>query len=201
LRLFVIQLCALAIFTTDRILVSAFVNPEAVVAYDAAFRLFALITMTHTVLMGSTWSSFTQAHARGEWNWISRTMWRLSMLTVPVLLVALALSQVAAGIVRLWLGPAQVGTPLLYVCFALATVLGSWSNVFSYFLSAIGDTRSQIRSALVAAVINVPAAYVFAVVLHQGTAGVVMGTCTAMLVFSVVGPIACHRRIAKRVSP
>jgi O-antigen/teichoic acid export membrane protein len=196
LQLFVIQLCALLIFSVDRVLVSAFVGTAEVVVYDAAFRLFSLITMTHTLLMGSTWSSFTQAHARGEWTWIRKTLRRLALLTLPIAALALVMALASAPIVRVWLGAAQVGTPWLYGSFALATVLGCWCNVFSYFLNAIGDTRAQIRSALVAVLLNIPAAYFFAVVLEQGAAGVVMGTCTAMLIFTVVGPIVCRRRFS-----
>jgi O-antigen/teichoic acid export membrane protein len=169
-----------------------------VVSYDAAFRLFALVTMTHTLLMGSSWSSFTQAHAKGEWPWIRTTMRRLSLLTVPIAALAALMALAAGMIVRVWLGASQVGSPLLYACFALATVLGCWSNVFSYFLNAIGDTRAQIRSALIATVVNVPAAYYFAVVLKLGSAGIVLGTCAAMLVFSIVGPLVSHRRITQR---
>lgn len=199
LRVFSIQLCAMAIFTTDRILVSAFVSPAAVVSYDAAFRLFSLITMTHTLVMGSAWSSFTQAHAKGEWNWIRATMRRLSLSTLAVAALALAMAWFAAPVISAWLGPAQVGPPLLYACFALSTVLACWSNVFAYFLTALGDTRAQIRSAIAATVINFPASYFFAVMMKMEAAGVVLGTCCAMLVFSFIGPVVSRKRLAEQL--
>jgi O-antigen/teichoic acid export membrane protein len=194
LKLFVIQLCALLIFTIDRALVSAFVGPEAVVGYDAASRIFALIIMSHTLLVSSAWSSFTQAHAKNDWEWMSSTVKRLAYLSVPVALIAAAVALVGAQLVRAWLGADQVGPLELYASFAIATVMACWSNVFSYFLSAIGETSAQIRSALIAVVLNVPFSYFFSVELQIGAAGVVMGTCVSLLVFSVVGPIVTFRK-------
>jgi O-antigen/teichoic acid export membrane protein len=197
LRLFVIQLCALAIFTTDRLLVSAWVSPEAVVSYDSAYRLFSLITMTHTLLLNSAFSSFTQAFERGEWTWIRSTLRRLCLLMLPLTGGALLMAMLAPWLVRHWLGQDQVGPAILYAAFALATLLGCWSNVFAYFLSAISDTRVQLRSALLATALNFPASWFFAVELKLGATGIVLGTCCALSLFSVLGPLRTRRRFVE----
>lgn len=200
LRLFVIQLCALGIFTTDRLLVSAWVSPEAVVKYDAAYRLYALITMTHTLLLNSVFSSFTQAFENEEWQWIRSTLLRLVKLMLPLTAGTLVMTALAPWLVQNWLGQAQVGPAMIYAAFALATLLGCWSNVFSYFLSAISDTRVQIRSALAAIVVNFPASWFFAVKLNLGATGIVLGTCCALSLFSLLGPISVMRRLKQPVT-
>lgn len=199
-RLFVIQLCALVIFTTDRMLVSAWVSPEAVVAYDAAFRLYALITMTHTLLLNSAFSSFTQAFKNEEWSWIKSSLVWLIKMMLPLAVGLLLVTSLSPWLILNWLGSDQVGPAILYIAFALATFLGCWSNIFSYFLSSISDTRLQIRSALIATAINFPASWFFAVEMNLGSTGIVFGTCCALSLFSIVGPIHVYRRIKNNVN-
>lgn len=50
IRIFIIQIAAMIVFTTARVLVSIFLTPADVVIYDAAFKLFAVITMLHSLL-------------------------------------------------------------------------------------------------------------------------------------------------------
>jgi O-antigen/teichoic acid export membrane protein len=200
IQLFVIQLCALAIFTTDRLLVSAFVSPEAVVDYDAAYRIFALVTMGHALIMGSTWSSFTQAHARQEWAWIASTLGRLQWLMVPLAAGCGLLALLAPTLVSAWIGIDHVSELLLYATLGIAVVLSCWSNIFSYFLSAIGETRLQIYSSVTATFINFLASWYFSVRLELGAAGIVLGTCCAMLPFSILGPIVVRRKVSEGCS-
>lgn len=195
LQLFMIQLCALAIFTTDRLLVSAFVSTEAVVAYDAACRIFALVTMGHAVLMGSSWSSFTQAYATKEWAWIASTLRSLQLLMLPLVAACGVLVLLTPKLVSVWIGIDHVGDWMLYFTLGVSTVLSCWSNIFSYFLNAIGETRLQIYSSVTATCINFLASWYFSVFLELGVTGIVLGTCCAMLPFSVLGPLVVRRKL------
>lgn len=197
LPLFVIQLCALVIFATDRLIVSATVGAAAVVVYDAAFKVFGVLTMVHGLAMGVLWSSFTHAHATGDWPWIRRVLRRLVLLMLPLLLACAALALFSPWLVRAWLGGVAVGTPALYAGFALFVVLSCWSNIWAYFLNGIGEVRVQMYSALCAAVVNVPVSLWFVRELGMGEAGVIWGTVLSLCFFSVLGPIETARVLRK----
>lgn len=189
LRIFVIQIAALILFATDRVLVSWLLGPAAVVPYDAAFKLFSLITMAHGLVMTTLWSSFTHAYEAADWAWIHKTIKVLLLLMLPVAAGSVILAAVAPALVGAWLGEAQVSKPALYGWFAAFCILFCWSNTFAGFVNGIGETRVQLYSAIAAALVNIPASIYFVRVLDQGLAGVMMGTVVSLLFFSVLGPL------------
>lgn len=198
IRIFIIQIAALVVFTTSRILVSSFLEPSAVVVYDAAFKLFSVITMLHSLLMANFWSSFTEAHAVGDWEWIRRRVKLLQLLTVPILVANLLLAMISPWIIEHWMTHEQVGPMGLYVSFALMSSLSAWSNVFAYFLNGIGDTKVQLRTSLAALVVHIPSCYLFANVLGLGLTGINLGTIVSIAFFAVAGPIYVWQLLRKQ---
>ncbi|MFM2343380.1 MAG: hypothetical protein RLZZ592_3033 [Pseudomonadota bacterium] len=192
-RLFIIQLAALVIFTTSRLMVSMLLGPESVVVYDAGFKVFSLVTLVHTLIMSTLWSSFTQAYERGEMDWIHRSLLRLVQLMLPLILGCAVLAWLSPHIIRLWLGSEQVGTLGFYMLFAVTTILGCWSNIFAYFLNGIGNMRLQFYSAIAAGLVNIPATYFFTVTINLGLIGIMLGTMVSLCFFSLLGPLQVYR--------
>lgn len=196
-RLFVVQLAALVIFTTSRLLTSAWLGPESVVIYDAGFKVFSIVTMVHTLLMSTIWSSFTQAYERGEFGWIRQTLRRLAILMLPLAAACAILAICSPSIIQRWLGSGQVGSVSFYALLAAATVLSCWSNIYAYLLNGVGETRVQMISAVFAGVINIPATHFFTIVLGMGLPGIVLGTLVSLLPFSILGPFAVSKLLIK----
>jgi O-antigen/teichoic acid export membrane protein len=196
-RLFVVQLAAMLMFTTARLMVSMFVGPAEVVVYDAAAKVFSIITMGHGLLMTTLWSSFTHAHEHADWAWIRQMMRRLIVLMVLVAGACTLVAALSPWLINMWLGPSQVGSAGMYAWFALAVVLSCWSNIFAYYLNGIGDVNVQLYSAIAAALLNVPASYFLAVMMQMGTSGVLAGTVCSSAVFAVIGPWRVMRLLQK----
>jgi O-antigen/teichoic acid export membrane protein len=188
-RLFIIQVAALVIFTTSRLMASMLLGPQSVVVYDAGFKVFSLVTMIHTLVMATLWSSFTQAYERREIAWIRRSLLRLVQSMVPLALGCAVLAALSPWFIGLWLGTSQVGEPLFYALFAVVTVLSCWSNIFAYFLNGIGNTRVQLLSAGAAGLVNLPATYFFTQTAGFGLSGILLGTLVSVSFFSVLGPL------------
>ena len=199
LRLFVVQLSAMMIFTTSRLLVGLFEGPEAVVVYDAGYKVFFLVSSAHSLVMASLWSSYTHAITVHDWDWVRSTLRKLRLLTLPLAALCLMLAWISPWLISHWLGDSNVGSVSLYVWMAIATIFGCWSNVFAYFLNGIGDVNVQMRSSIIAACLFLPGTYLFAVILNYGTVGVVVSTALATSVFSVVGPIRTQQLITQRM--
>ena len=189
IRIFVIQIAAMVVFTTARILVSSFLAPAEVVVYDSAFKLFSVITMVHSLLLGNFWSSFTEAHSVGDWAWLRLRVRQLQWLTVPVFLSCMLLALIAPWIIQHWMTRAQVGAFGLYLSFAILTTLSAWSNVFAYFLNGIGDTKVQLRTSLLALATHLPCCYLFTKVLNMGLTGINIGTIVSLSFFAAAGPL------------
>lgn len=198
IHIFIIQIAAMVVFTTARMLVSSFLTLSDVVIYDVASKLFAVITMIHSLLMSTFWSSFTEAHAVGDWKWLYNRVKILQLLSVPVLLTCLLLALISPWIVEHWMTQAQVGTTSLYISFALLTALSAWSNVFAYFLNGIGDTKLQLRTSLLALAFHFPSCYLFTKVLGLGLVGINLGTMVSIAFFAVTGPVYVWRLLRQR---
>lgn len=188
IRLFIIQLAAMVIFTTDRLMVSTFVGPADVVVYDAGFKVFSTITMVHTLVMSTLWSSFTHAYEQKDWIWIKTSLRNLVWLMLPLSAVCIVIAGISPWIIEHWLGKSQVGPSAMYAWFAVIIILSSWSNIFAYFLNGIGNANYQLYSAVIAAVINIPLAYFFSARMDLGISGVLIAAVLSLTLFSLVGP-------------
>lgn len=197
IRLFIVQLAALVIFTTSRLLTSAWLGPESVVVYDAGLKVFSIVTMVHTLLLSTIWSSFTQAFERGELAWIRQTLWYLVLLMLPLTAACAVLAVWSPSIVRHWLGNIQVESISFYAVLAITTILSCWSNIYAYLLNGVGETRVQIISAIFAGAINIPITYFFTLKLGMGLTGIALGTLVSLLPFSILGPYAVSKLLIK----
>lgn len=187
-RLFIIQLAALVIFTTSRLMASMFIGPESVVVYDAGFRIFSIIIMAHALIMSTLWSSFTHAYETNEMAWIRKSLIWLTLLMIPLTLVCIVVVFLSPWFVERWLGSELVGSKTLYGLFAIVTIMSCWSNIFSYFLNGIGNTRVQLVSAIMAGLVNIPITYFFTVTVAWGLNGILIGTIVSLSFFTFLGP-------------
>ena len=201
LKIFAIQLCTMILFATDRALISWLLGPEDVVNYEGAFRVFALISLFHSILMNSYWSSFTQAANKGEWDWVRQRMRRLILLMIPIIVIAVMLALISRPLVSIWLGDGAVSGMGLYWAFAAYAILGSWSNIFAYFVNGIGRVNLQLVSAVLAASINIPLSILFVRSFNMGITGVVLATVISLSFFSVIGPIQTRHILATAGAP
>jgi O-antigen/teichoic acid export membrane protein len=197
LKIFVIQLCAMVLFTTDKLLISWLLAPADVVNYESGFRIFALISMFHALVMNSYWSSFTHAASHGEWDWIRRTLRMLIFMMLPVIALSLLLIALSPALITLWMGAGATSGNSLYQAFAAYTVLSCWSNIFAYFVNGIGRVNLQLVSAIIAAGINIPLSIMFVRSYDLGITGIVLATVISLGLFSVLGPLQTRRILAE----
>ena len=195
-KIFIIQLCAMVLFTTDKILISWLLEPGDVVKYESAFRLFSLVSVFHSLIMNSYWSSFTHAASSGDWKWIRHTLRRLVAMMLPVIAIAVTLSFVSTPLITLWMGVDAISKNSMYWTFAAYTVLSCWSNIFAYFVNGIGRVNLQLISAIVAASINIPLSIILVRNYDLGITGIVLATVISLGLFSVLGPLQTKQILA-----
>jgi len=74
IKFFVIQLAVLAIFMTDKMIITQFLGPEQVTPYEVLFKLFSVITVIHSLIIAPLWPAYSDAYVRGDLEWIRATM-------------------------------------------------------------------------------------------------------------------------------
>jgi O-antigen/teichoic acid export membrane protein len=137
---------------TDRYLLGAFLQPQNVGYYSIAQRLQEAIYIGVLKIGEILFPFFSSLQGEGDervGDLFFRAAWVLNVLAVSVLG---ALIPVAGNVLHLWTGPevAAEGQRVLIV-LALAGILGSGTNVFTFYLLANGRTGTNAAISLVTA--------------------------------------------------
>ena len=71
---FIIQIGAIILYNTDNIIISKIISLEAVTEFNIAHKYFTSISMVFLILLAPYWSAFTDAYAKEDFLWMSKTL-------------------------------------------------------------------------------------------------------------------------------
>ncbi|ABM02625.1 polysaccharide biosynthesis protein [Psychromonas ingrahamii 37] len=197
LRFFVIQIAVVVLFTTDKLMITQLLGPAYVTSYDVVFKLFTVITIIHGIIVAPLWTSYSDAFHRGDYTWM-RTMMNKQLQAFGIIFLGiLVLSLISPFVIEIWVGEIpHLDNKLIYF-LAVFTFFLTWNNVFAIFLNGINETKLQMRTAIVASVINIPLSVFFVKYFNMGVEGVVLGTILALSIFAFFGPYESYKLLYK----
>lgn len=198
-QFFIIQLCALVLFTTDNLIISNLYGAIDVTPYSAVNRLFNAIAMMFTALLAPIWSSVTKAKVENNYKWMRMLIRKLWMLMVPFFAGAFVLGFVFEPVAIMWLGQALNFSPGLIILGVMYGLLTIWCNTYSYIANGLELMRPSIVVAVAQAVMNIPLSLFFAEALGWKSTGVLAGTVASMMVAAIAMPIYVHKNINRKV--
>jgi len=192
-KFFIIQLAVLVIFMTDKIIITQVLGPEYVTPYEVLFKLFSVITIVHSIILAPLWPAYSDAYARGDFDWIRMAMTKQLKIALVLIAGAFVLVLIGPTIVQIWIGGDVNPTYSLYLLFALFIVVSVWNNVFAYFVNAVNVLNVQLNTAIVAALINIPLSVFLVKYLELGLQGIVLATILSLSIYALFGPIQVCR--------
>ncbi|MCX7101794.1 MAG: oligosaccharide flippase family protein [Methylobacter sp.] len=199
MQFFIIQLAVLVIFTTDKILITQLFGPQYVTQYEVVFKLFSVITFTHSLICAPLWSAYTDAYHRNDFVWISHMLRKQMMIFGITLLIIGGMITLARPVIELWIGKElQVSLPLV-IAMGLFVMVSTWNNIYAMLVNGIGKILPQLYTAIIAMLLNIPLALVFTKHFGMGLSGIVLATCVSLLFAAVVLPIQVHIMIRKNL--
>lgn len=188
-KFFIIQIAAMVLFSTDNFIITQLFGPAEVVPYNVAFKYFSIVTMGYTILTTPYWSSFTEAYAKQDFNWIRASVARIQKIwfLVPVALTFMVLF--SNWFYRMWVGE-TVKVPIkLSIVMAIFVAMLTFNMVYTNFINGVGKIRLQLITGIVSMVLNIPLSVFFAGTLHWGATGVIAATCVCICTGVVLRPI------------
>lgn len=188
-KFFIIQIAVIVIFTTDKILITQLFGPEYVAGYDVVFKLFSIITIFHSILMGPLWSAYSDAYYKNDIEWIKKTIKNQLKIYLLISLATILLIFIAKPIISFWIDKNFVIDNMLIVTMGGFILVSAWNNIFAYFINAIGSLEIQMNTSIIAMVLNIPLSIYFIKYLNFGVYGIVMGTCISLSFFSIFGSL------------
>jgi O-antigen/teichoic acid export membrane protein len=191
-QFFIIQLAALIIFTTDKMLITQIFGPQYVTQYEVVSKLFNTITFLHATISTPILPAYADAFHRKDFSWM-RKMLSMQLLIFGVIVVAVfIMSLLAKPIIAIWIGDHLIISSQLIAIMAVLVVVSTWNNIYAMLVNGVGEIIPQLYTAVVAMVVNIPLSIFFAKYTALGISGILLGTICSLLMAAVVLPVQVH---------
>lgn len=186
-KFFLIQIMALVVFQTDNLVVGHYLGSARVPEYSLTYTLFNYTSLPQAALFTYLWAAYTEAIARKDIAWVTRTF-RLNLaLGIAFTAVAvLAIAFIARPFIGWWAGPTVVPSSALIAWMAAWSIINAFTNPIACLLASAAHLRAQIIYSAFSTVSNI--ALSIYLVQRWGVEGVIAATVISYAFF-VCGPV------------
>lgn len=198
IKFFVVQICALVLFTTDSLIISMIYGASDVTPYSTVNKLFTAVSNVYTALLAPIWSAVTKAKAEGNYNWLEKIIKRLNLLMLPFFVGAIILATIFRPLSGWWLQKDLLYSNGLIPLGCVYACLNIWCNTYSYIANGLELMRMSMITAIIQAVVNIPLSIVLAETFKMMSTGVLAGTVLSMCISAIVQPIAIRKCLKTR---
>lgn len=195
IKFFIIQICALVLFTTDSLIISILYGAANVTPYSMVNKLFNILVNLYGASLMPVWSAVTKAKVEKDYMWIKKLLKKYYLLMVPFFIGIILLSCVFRSVSNIWLNQELDYSFSLIFFGAAYSIIMMWCNTFANVMNGLELMKISIIIAIAEAVVNLPLSLFFAEVLHMGSAGILAGTVCSLLISAIANPIAVHKTI------
>lgn len=199
IKFFVIQICALVLFTTDSLIISYLYGAAEVTPYSTINKIFNLIIGVYAAMLSPVWSAVAKTKAEKNYVYLRNMIKKLNIIMLILAIVAVGMGAFCRPIMKIWLQKELNFTTSLIVFGVAYCILTNWCNTYAYVSNGLELMKVSIITAVIQAMVNIPASLFFAKFLHMKSAGVLAGTVFSMMIAAVVQPIAVHNTIKKNI--
>ncbi|HEV8270263.1 MAG TPA: oligosaccharide flippase family protein [Chitinophagaceae bacterium] len=181
---FLIQIGSLVLHQTDNIIITRIIGPEAVTKFNVTYKLYSVIIVAFLIIASPYWSAFTDAFAKKDYQWITKSVKRLRKVWVFTSFVVVPLFFVLAKFLFKILFPSIHINSSLSISMAVYVICYTWLSLNCYFLYGTGKLRILLILYLFVTVTNVP----FAIVMGKwwGIEGVIMANVLSFVLMNIV---------------
>jgi len=198
LKFFVIQVGLIFFYNADNLIITNVISPSAVTSYNIAFKYFSVITMVCSIVMAPIWPAFTEAHAKGDQEWIRLTVNRLLKFCLIILIGGAVMLALSAIVYKFWVGKEIVIPFSLSLALYAFTVINSYRTVFCFYLNGIGKITLELYIIVSAGLLNIPLGIYMGKV--WGTTGVVFATTLLCMMCGIIETIQYKKLINQRAT-
>jgi O-antigen/teichoic acid export membrane protein len=153
---FFIQIGALILFETDNIVITRTLGPREVTTFNIAYKYFAILTITFSIIMMPYWSAFTEAYAKRDIEWIKQSVNKMRKLWLYFSAAAILLYFFSDIFYKLWIGKAVTVPTSLSLSIAVYVMVQNWQIIHAYMLNGVGKLRLQLILVITTGIINIP---------------------------------------------
>lgn len=194
---FVLQVVAAVSYSADNLILARMLGAVNVPEYSIPQRMFAVIAMMSSMLVGPLWPAYGEAISRGDTGWVRRTLGRSLLLVLTASAAASGLLLVLSRwLIQWWVGSSIHPPFLLLAGIATWTVISCCGDALAMFMNGAAIVKPQLVVATVFGSVCLATKILF--IRHFGVSGIPWATVVCYLVlvalpFSVYIPRALKR--------
>ncbi len=190
MKFFLLQLVFFFIVATDKILITQLLGPSYVSSYDVLYKYFGSILILHTIFNTPLWSMYTEAYVKNDYQWMSKTIIKMSYLFFAYIGLLTIMILLADIIFELWLGKNELAmSSSNYIYMSIMVLFLAWHATFSFVTNGVEKLKIQFYSILTGAILNIPLSIYFVKTMNMGLNGVILATIISLSIFGILGPI------------
>jgi O-antigen/teichoic acid export membrane protein len=187
LQFFFIQIAAVVIFSTSNIIIIQVLNAEEVTKFNIVYKYFSVITLGFSMIINPFWSAYTEAYVKNDIDWIKRITGKLIQFWILLTAGVVVMVAVSDFVYYTWTGK-DLDIPVsLSVFMGVFVIIGTWNNIYVYFINGIAKIRLQLYLAVGVALLNIP--LTIYLVKHLGTEGAVVSSIICLVPAAVMMPL------------
>lgn len=189
LQFFVVQIAALILASTDNFLVSTLIGSENVTYYSIVNKLFITVNTIYMIILIPLWNSTADAIVKKDYMWISKMIKKLVYLLIPVACVLIFLVVMFDFIVKIWIGRYVEVDKLLIILMAIYIFLLCFNSIFTNIQNGFGKIKLQIIAMVLAAIVNIPCAFIFVEKFQLDMSGIVLANIVSQFIVFLICPL------------
>lgn len=184
-QFFLVQILALINLSSDTLIITRVLGPEAVAPYHVTWQLFAYTTLAQQLSFNLVWARLAEAAARGDGHEVRRSYWRYMLISVgSTVMLGVPLALFAEPIITIWTRGMVAPPPGFVAWVAGWNILLALMNSNACLLNSHGWLRGQLSYGSLTAIANIGLSLWLAPI--YGITGVVMATVLAYLVCGLI---------------
>lgn len=197
LQMFLVQISALVLNSTDNIIITKLFGTAAVTPYNFCYKYFNMIQNLYVALITPLLSAYTAAYTLKDITWINKALKKNIILFIVFMIGTILAAFIFKPFSLIWLHKnLNFGLDLI-VCTALYFVLLMLNHIYSTFLSGISCIKETTLATVAGTIINIPVSIFLAKGIGMGTSGVILGSAISLGACLIVAPIVTGRELRK----
>lgn len=200
IKLFLIQICAIILYSTDNIIISKLFGPAAVTPYSTAYTAFGLLNGIFGAMLVPLWSKYAVAIQRENYIWIKNTILKLLKLLPFIAILIIIGVFLYKPVAVVWLHKALNYDKGLILCTGVYYFMMIWGSIYSTALNGMSRVNLQLVLAIITAIVNIPLSVFLGKILNMGTTGIILATILCMLFTNIIVSIDIHGYLNKKIN-
>jgi O-antigen/teichoic acid export membrane protein len=202
IKFFITTCAAFIVMQTMPFLIQRMTGSVEVTNYNTSFRLFIVFFNIASIIILPYWSSFTDAWAKRDFDWMQQSMSYLNKIFLVFLAIQLIMLVLSPWIYYLlvnhWMKDGQTLGISFFMSAAvcLHVCILCWTTMYIYPLNGTGKIKIQVYSSILEIILLIPVAWLMSKTL--GATGIILAPSIVYIPRMIWSPIQLNKLIKNK---